>query len=145
MSQVLLQCVANDLAPGMDKLEEEMKRYTKWQEACETVESLNHPVMACRFWRMLQHHKKHLASAEGAAQKLVDCDVRKSELEEELKLKQTGVVAAQNQLQLMSRGQVKEASARCDEPGLQVATQQGVVESWIDDVDVRLQTRILGQ
>eukprot|EP00892_Ulva_mutabilis_P006290 jgi/Ulvmu1/4032/UM019_0009.1 len=126
--------VANDMTPAMERLEAEKKHYTEWQEACAKFDTLDHLVVAYRFWRMLQHHKKHLASAEAAVQKLVDCDAQKCELEEEQKLKQAEIEAAQNQLQLMSNGKVREVSARCDELGLQVAKQQGVVESRNDDV-----------
>lgn len=57
-------------------------------------------------------------------------------MQEELKLKEADIEAAQNQLQLMSNGKVKEVSACCDDLGLHVAKQQGVVESWADDVAV---------
>ena len=55
---------------------------------------------------------------------------------EQLQLKEADIEAAQNQLQLMSNGKVKEVSACCDDLGLHVAKQQGVVESWADDVAV---------
>lgn len=72
----------------MNSLEAEMGHYTEWQEACAKFDTLDHLVIAFRFWRMLQHHKKHLASADAAAQKLEDCDRQKYELEVQFRGKQ---------------------------------------------------------
>lgn len=54
-------------------------------------------------------------------------------------MKLAEIEAARNQQQLMSNGKVKEASERCDLLGIQVAKQQGVLESKSDDLKVCLQ------
>lgn len=76
-----LQYVANDLLPAMETLEEAMKHYTAWQEACAKFDALDQVVYAYRFWRLCNCRNQRMACVDAATNLIEECERQAVELE----------------------------------------------------------------